>query len=64
MRVFAGGALAALTVLLLEVTSLAASSAVHLVSVPVVILPEPAILILMGGGFIGLANLVRRSFDD
>jgi hypothetical protein len=61
MRVFAFGAL---VVLLLEVSSSATSSAVHLMSFPVVPLSEPAILVLLGGGLVGLANLIRGRFSD
>jgi hypothetical protein len=64
MRVFGFGALAALLILVLEVSSSATSSAVHLLSFPVVPLSEPAILVLLGGGLVGLANLIRDRFSD
>ena len=64
MRVFGFGALVALLLLLLEVSSSATSSAAHLLSFPVVPLSEPAILVLLGGGLVGLANLIRGRFSD
>jgi uncharacterized integral membrane protein len=64
MRVFESGALVALLILVLEVSSSATSSAVHFVLFPVVPLSEPAILVLLGGGLVGLANLIRGRFSD
>jgi hypothetical protein len=63
MCVFGSGASAALLILMLEVSSSATSSAAHLVSLPVVPLSEPAILVLLGGGLIVLANLIRGRFS-
>jgi hypothetical protein len=64
MRVFASGPLVALLILLLEASSSATSSAAHLVSFPIVPLPESAILVLIGGGLIVLASLIRGRFSD
>jgi hypothetical protein len=47
-----------------EATGSATSSALHFVSQPVVPLSEPAILVLLGGGLIGLATLIRRRFSE
>ena len=64
MRVFGSGALVALLIFVLELSSSATSGATHLLSFPVVPLSEPAILVLLGGGFIVLANLIRDRFSD
>ena len=64
MRVFGSAASVALLIFVLELSSSATSSATHLLSFPVVPLSEPAILVLLGGGFIVLANLIRDRFSD
>jgi hypothetical protein len=64
MCVFRSAASVALFLLVFEASSLATSSAVHVVSFPVVPLSEPAILVLVGGGLIVVANLIRDRFND
>ena len=44
--------------------ALVTSSYLHFVITPIVRLPEPAILILLGGGFLALASLVRAGLSD
>jgi hypothetical protein len=43
----------------LKEIALVTSSYLHFVITPIVTLPEPAILILLGGGLFALAKLVR-----
>jgi len=40
------------------------SSYLHFVIAPIVRLPEPAILVLLGGGLFALAGLVRGGLSD
>jgi hypothetical protein len=44
--------------------ALVTSSYLHFVITPIVTLPEPTILILLGGGLFALARLVRRGLSD
>jgi hypothetical protein len=64
MCVFGSAASVALLILMLEVSSSATSSAAHLLSFPVVPLSEPAILVLLGGGLVVLASVIRGRFSD
>ena len=48
----------------LKEIALVTSSYLHFVITPIVKLPEPAILILLGGGFLALASLVRAGLSD
>jgi hypothetical protein len=49
---------------LLKETAFVTSSYLHFIITPIVMLPEPAILILLGGGLFALARLVRRGLSD